>query len=172
MSSSLLIFSPDFFLRDGRRLHTGKGRRRGEGGGAGGGTPRLVSLVSWILLLQQASPSASRGTPHGFLARLENNYQDTIQISGHDTNISTRYKVRTRYKHRFKYCLHQLRKKYFILLVQITLKWVQKLFSSSVLYLTWALHCIYNYVPKDIYLRHKGKYVFVNIVIKITKDWF
>ena len=36
ISSSLLIFSPDFFLRDGRRLYTGKGRRRGGGGGGGG----------------------------------------------------------------------------------------------------------------------------------------
>ena len=31
ISSSLLIFSPDFFLTDGRRLYTGKGRRLGEG---------------------------------------------------------------------------------------------------------------------------------------------
>ena len=42
-------------------------------------TPRLVSLVSWILILQQGSPSASQGTPHGVLAWLENNYQDAIQ---------------------------------------------------------------------------------------------
>ena len=35
ISSSLLTFSPDFFLRDGRRLYTGKGIRLGGGGGGG-----------------------------------------------------------------------------------------------------------------------------------------
>ena len=47
MSSSLLIFSPDFFLRDGRRLHTGKGRRRGgEGGRRGDAQIGIVSFLN------------------------------------------------------------------------------------------------------------------------------
>ena len=33
ISSSLLISSPDFLLREGRRLYTGKGKRRGGSGG-------------------------------------------------------------------------------------------------------------------------------------------
>ena len=51
-SSHLLIFSPDFFLRDGRRLYAGKGRRLGEGGGNMKMTGMLVvflrGLNSWF----------------------------------------------------------------------------------------------------------------------------